>query len=173
MRFLCLASLLILICSCQSNHRKTESDFMTEGATQAFPDQFPEAPRWVDDSENIFSKSEKKSLNDLSNMIFEKTGHIPMIHTTRKIEPYTNLNEYTSAIDKAWADSGGRYFIIIISDQLEEVRFVHGEITESLLPPDFVDKVMQNDLFPEFKTGNYARGVEKALNSYLYILSSI
>lgn len=126
----------------------------------------PDAPRWIDDSENLFSKAERDTINKICEQIFSQTGYMAMIHTVSSFGAYQGLNQYTKALDIAWADAGQKYFIFIISASLEELRIIHGELTENKLHNNFADFVMQKDIFPEFKAGNYSKGILSALYSY-------
>jgi len=169
--FFSLISILV-ITSCGNKNKSDDTvDFMNDGGEMLELPNLPDAPRWIDDSEKIFAIEEFENINTLCNFMFESTGHMPMIHTVVDYSPYSNLNEYAGAIDALWADKGQKYIIIIISDRLEELRIIYGELTESALNEDFTDRVMQNDMFPYFKTGNYAKGVENALQSYQRALS--
>lgn len=171
MRLLPVFIFAILFAACGNRSGQKDNNDFLEGQNGAMVlPVLPDAPRWMNDSENLFNETETDTLNKLCNSIFELTGHMPMIHTVAEIEPYSSLNEYTSAIDALWSDKGQKYFIIIISDALEEVRIIHGEITESKLPGDFTDRIMQMDMFPEFKQNNYFQGIHNALNRYLSFL---
>jgi len=161
-----LLSFIVSTCSNNKNNKET-SGFQVQGGEVIMAAEFPDAPRWLNDMEQILSPAETDSINTICNEIFEQFGHMPMIHTISSYTPYHNLNEYTNAIDIAWSDPGQKYFIIIVSDALEEVRFIHGEETEAQLHPDFTEIVMQNDMFPHFRTGNYGAGIIQSLKSYL------
>ncbi len=171
MRWIAIFLLTLFFTACV-NHSKDSDDsqFLSENGEITVSVQLPDAPRWIDDSEQLFSKNQTDSLNQQCNSIFEQTGHMPMIHTVSNIEPYSSLNEYTNAIDLMWSDKGKKYFIILISKTFEEVRIIHGEVTESFLPADFTDMIMQTDMFPEFRENNYFTGITNALNRYLTIL---
>jgi uncharacterized membrane protein YgcG len=171
MRLFAIFLLSVMISSCGNNKKDKEtSEFEVQGGEIVIDAELPDAPRWLSDYEQIFTPLETDSINSICNEIFEKCGHIPMIHTISDFSPYNNLNEYTNAIDIAWSDPGQKYFIIIISEAMEEVRFIHGQETEEQLHPDFADSVMQNDMFPNFRTGNYGTGIIESLKSYLKAL---
>lgn len=169
---LLIICLSLLIVSCKNTSKEEKEDFMDTGGEEILMPDFPDAPRWVDDSEQILTKAEKDSMNKLCETIFSETGHFPMVHTTGSFEPYNSLNDYTGAIDQVWADKSQKYLIIIVSGKLEEVRFIHGEKTEPLLHPGFVDDLMQNEMFPEFRTGNFAGGIIRTLRRYNTALGS-
>ncbi len=169
MRFIALF-LIIIVASCTNSNKKENNDFITDGAQDVLVPDFPDTPRWVEDSEKILSQAEKDSINAICEEIFSKSGHFPMILTTGNYDPYNNLNDFTAAIDKAWAEKSQKYFIIIVSRHLEEVRFVHGQKTELLIHSDFIDNIMQNEMFPEFRNDRFADGIILALNRYRNIL---
>jgi uncharacterized membrane protein YgcG len=167
MKFIAYSAFIFLfLISCNQKADDKPIDFMTDGGEVLIVPQLPIAPRWIEDTEQIISESMRDSINAYCSHIFEKTGHLPMIHTVAQLEPYVNLNEYASAIDAYWADDGQKYFIFLISDKLMEVRIIHGTFTESLLPPDFTDKVLEYDMFPYFRSLNYSQGILEALKTY-------
>ncbi len=153
------------------NKNNEPIDFMNDDSNVVIAPQLPDAPRWVSDTEEILNTG-IDSIQDLCNLIYEETGHMIMIHTIESYDPYDNLNDYTSALDLLWADDGKKYVIFIISDKLEELRIIHGEATETILPLDFTEMIMNRDMFPEFRNGNYSGGVLNALESYRQILKN-
>lgn len=162
--------ILLIFTSC-GGKKEEPVDFMNENGPEIVSD-LPEAPRWLNDKEAILSEEEEDSINSMCELIFNKTGHMPMVHTIGDVAPYENLNDYTSAIDLMWADAGQKYFIFIVSDQLMEIRIIHGEVTEGLLSPDFTDVVLQNEVYPEFRNNHYAQGILNALAEYLNALNN-
>lgn len=168
MRVLYILLVLFLFASCVQK-KKEPIDFMNDD----FPEiasNLPDAPRWVNDKEGILTEAEEDSINKLCEQIFNTTGHMPMVHTIGDFSPYENLNDYTNAIDAMWADAGQKYFILIVSDILMEIRIIHGEKTEGMLSPDFTDIVLQNDVYPEFREDHYFTGIMNALHTYLVTL---
>ncbi len=157
---------ILLIFSFCGGKKEEPVDFMNEDGPEIVSD-LPEAPRWINDKEAILSDEEEDSINSMCELIFNKTGHMPMVHTVGDVAPYENLNDYTSAIDMMWADAGQKYFIFIVSDAFMEIRIIHGEITESLLSPDFTDVVLQDEIYPAFRNNEYAQGIYNALFAYL------
>jgi uncharacterized membrane protein YgcG len=165
MKAVYLITMLLIIASCGQKKEKP-IDFMTNENPEIAAD-LPDAPRWLNDKEGILTDAEEDSINSLCEQLFNETGHMPMIHTIGDVSPYENLNDYTSALDVMWADAGQKYFIFIVSDALMEIRIVHGEVTESMLSPDFTDVVLQNEVYPAFRIDQYATGIMNALHKYL------
>lgn len=164
-----LLVLLIIFISCNNNKEAVDFGVNENEGVSAVP-TLPDAPRWIEDSEDIFTKEQEDTLNLLCEEIFSLTKHIPMIHTVLSVEPYSSLNEYTSAIDKSWADGSNKYFIFIISDKLMEIRIIQGEVTEQIIPAEITNSILEKDVFPEFGKGNYYKGIIYALIKYKEIL---
>jgi uncharacterized protein len=161
--------LVILIIFLSCNNNKT-TDFPIEANEVISLPNIPDAPRWIDDGEDILTKEQEDTLNLLCGEIFDLTKHIPMINTVLSVEPYSSLNEYTSAVDNAWKDESQRYFIFIISDKLMEIRIIQGEITEQIIPAEVTNSILDKNVYPEFIKGNYYVGIANALKVYKEIL---
>ena len=170
--FLISLASLILMSSCSNNKKETENDFISEENGLVVVPQISEAPRWVNDSESLFSIEEIDSLNILWERIYNLSSHIIMIHTIYDTEPYSNINDYTSAIDNAWADASNKYVIFIISDKLMQIRIVHGEVSEQIIPSNITNEILNQFVYPEFRNKKFYRGVCDAITEYEKILNS-
>lgn len=157
--------LLLIIASCNSNNPEKESEFVVVPDDVNEP-VLPDAPRWISDEEQLFTIEDATAINQLSDSVFNTTACMIMIGTVRTYEPYVNFNDYTAAIDAAWADQSQNYLIILISDELMEVRVVQGEVVEKNLPLTFTDDVIQDILVPHFRSNDYAGGIKNAIQTY-------
>ena len=142
-----LLVLLIIFISCNNNKEAVDFGVNENEGVSAVP-TLPDAPRWIEDSEDIFTKEQEDTLDLLCEEIFSLTKHIPMIHTV--------LSE--------------KYFIFIISDKLMEIRIVQGEITEKIISAETTNSILEKNVFPEFTNGNYYGGLMYALIKYKEIL---
>lgn len=161
--------LVVLISNCKYNNSKTEKFVINGQELQFF---IPDAPRWLLDLEQIFDKNESDSINKLCQLIYERTQHMVMIHTTEDFNTFNSLNEYALVLENAWSDASQKYIIIVISAKNQEIRLIYGSKTEHVIPDEFTQNLLEQIIFPNFRKENYFFGVIKSLEAYLTVLQS-
>jgi len=170
-KYIVLAVVVVLF-SCKNSNKENESGFIIESDMMLQPD-FPDSPRWIDDSEKLFAIDKYKEINELCVELFEKFNIMFMVHTVSEYKPFLSFNEYILALDEAWADPSNNYVIIVVSDAEMELRIINGTKTEEIVPSDFVENLINKVIIPKFRDGLYAEGVISALSEYNLLLSKI
>lgn len=167
-----VVAIVVLLFSCKNSNNKSSSGFVIESESVLQPN-FPDAPRWIDDSEKLFQSDNYNKINSLCADLFEKYNILFMVHTVKEYKPFLSFNEYILALDESWADPSNNYVIIVISDAEMELRIINGTKTEEIVPSDFVENLINKLIIPHFRDGLYAEGVIAALTEYEILLSKI
>lgn len=165
-------AVVVTFFSCKNSNNKSEQGFIVESDVM-LQSNFPDAPRWIEDSEKLFQIDKYQKINDLCAELFEKYNILFMVHTVNEYKPFLSFNEYIIALDESWADPSNNYVIIVISDAEMELRIINGTKTEEIVPSDFVENLINKLIIPHFRDGLYAEGVIAALSEYDILLSKI
>lgn len=171
--FILAIPFILLFYSCNNKTKDNKIDDFQVSINQKTDYKFIEAPRWVDDSENIFTKENKDKINKLSSYLFEKHQFMFLIHTLSEYKPFDSFNDYIFALDEAWADPSNKYVIIVLSHSKMELRIINGLETEKLISSSFSENIINTVLIPKFRDGLYAEGIILALNEYDKYLDQI
>lgn len=160
---------MLLLSNCKHKNSNTDKFVINDEQLQY---SIPDAPRWLLDLEQLFDKNESDSINKLCQLIYDRTQHMVMIHTTEDFNTFNTLNEYAAVIENAWSDASQKYIIIVISAKNQEIRLIYGSKTEYIIPDAFTQKLLEQTIFPHFRNENYFFGVIKSLEAYLTVLQS-
>ncbi|MCP9198624.1 TPM domain-containing protein [Gramella sp. GC03-9] len=120
---------------------------------------FPVSRDYFNDFEEIFSIQQEERLEKLISNYEKETIREIAIITVKSIEPYENIREYAMAISNDWEvgkEETSNGLTILMCTELKSVCITTWLRFPKTLTDDICKKVI-----PEFKNGNYYRGVEK------------
>lgn len=131
---------------------------------------FPKPIGFVNDFEGILTVEENNHLETKISAYTKETTNEIAIVTIASIDPYTSLQEYTVDLANEWGvgqkgkDNG---LIIMICNSLREIRIATGTGTEKILTDSICQTIIQETIVPEFKNGDYYKGLDKGLNELI------
>lgn len=138
------------------------------GYSDDFP-QKPNPPRLVNDFENIFNENDKAALEQkLVNFNNQTSTQIAVV-VLNDIQG-NNINEYATNLAHEWGigqaekDNG---IIILLSPELRQVTIQVGYGLEGVVPDAIAKRIIENEMKPEFRGGNYYAGIDKAVNTII------
>ena len=124
----------------------------------------------VSDYERIFDKKQISNLTKIIADYEQKTTREIAIVSINSIEPYENINDYSTDLANEWGignpetDNG---LLILFSKNLREIRISTGLGTEKKLTDEICKNVIDKTIIPELKNGDYYNGIEKGLNELI------
>lgn len=116
----------------------------------------------VNDFEKILNADQTNTLNKTLKAFEKKTLYKIIIITISSIKPYNDIYEYTQNLDK-YLDSNLRIqptIIIVISKQLRQIQIVGEGSIRYKLSDDQTKEIVAGFAVPEFKKGDYYKGLE-------------
>jgi uncharacterized protein len=131
---------------------------------------FPWSIGFVNDFENILSKKERKKLLKKMKVHEKKTTNQIVIVTMSHLSIYNTLFEYSFDMAKHWGvgqkdkDNG---VTIFVSKKLRKVRIRNGYGIEVKLSDEETKIIIDELMIPEFKKGNYYKGITKGVNEII------
>lgn len=127
---------------------------------------FPELIGPVNDFENVFTAEQIDDLENIISSFEQKTTNEIAIVTINDIAEYSNFDDYTLDLANYW-QIGKLYknngLVIAFSTNLREISIKTGTGTEKILTDTICKDVIDQEIVPEFKKGEYYRGIKKAL----------
>lgn len=166
-KLITLLFLLVLI-SCKT--AKVETDTVTQKSEQT-ESEFPKQIGFVNDFEEIFNDEQKKFLENLLDEYKETANTEIAVVTINSIPENMTFDQYAVKLSDNWKiglenDKNG--LTIVFSQHLKTVRISTTDKTRNLyLSNEFCQKVIDENMIPEFKKGNYYDGIILGLNELM------
>jgi uncharacterized protein len=136
-------------------------------AAQDFPEQ-PVPPRLVNDFAGIFSQQERDALEQKLVAYNDSTSTQIAVVTVTDLHGYEK-GDYAQRLGEAWGigQKGKNNGILILikpktPDSNGEVFIAPGYGLEGVIPDLACARIIDDEMLPSFREGNYYRGVDKA-----------
>ncbi len=153
MKHLYLAVLIVLIFSC----KEKKSQVASNGNTTL--------TNFVFDYSDMFSKNERDSLNmKIQQFELQTTNEIAIVtkdSIPNEITSYSVSLANQMGMGKEDKDNG---LLILLIKYQRKVRISTGYGTEKILTDSICQSIIDNRMIPEFKQGNFYKGVDKGLD---------
>ncbi|MCI9846496.1 TPM domain-containing protein [Flavobacterium pectinovorum] len=134
----------------------------------------PKAKGWINDYERVFSEAEERKLDSVVSRFERETSVEIVIVTidTIKIakETFDNLSLHIAkkwAIGKKGKDNG---ILIALSKGYKRIRIQNGNGITKIISDEQTKEIIEQDFIPEFKKGNYYKGVLDGINKLIEVL---
>ena len=136
----------------------------------AFALDIPEKPQsYVNDYASLLSSSEKQTLESVLSQFEKETSNQVVVAIFTSLEGQS-LEDFSIHLAEKWKvgvkehDNGA---ILLIFKEDRAVRIEVGYGLEGALPDAIAKRIIQNEIVPEFRQGNFDSGVSKAVNAIL------
>jgi uncharacterized protein len=134
---------------------------------QKFPEQ-PSPARIVNDFAGVLSAQQEQLLEDKL-AAFDDTSStqiaVIIINSIDDYAPDFDLSDYGDRLAEKWGigrrgKDNGVLVLVAIEDRNVTIRSGYG--LEGAIPDAFIKRIIENDILPSFRTGNYYDGLNKA-----------
>ena len=136
----------------------------------------PQPPRLYNDltsGKNFLTPSQSQALEQRLVAFDDSTTNQITVVIVEDLQGYT-ANEYATALGRKWG-VGSKEFnngvVVLIStgggDGNRDAYIATGYGLEGAIPDVIADAIVEDELIPEFKNGNYFRGLERATNALM------
>ncbi len=141
---------------------------------QDVPNPRREYGGWVTDMAEILSPDTEAKLNQIIFQLERQNGDELAVVTVPETTPAPNPKEFTTELFNYWGigkqgKNNGVLFLVSKSDRHVEIRT--GDGIESLLPNAQVSDIIQTEIIPQFKQGNFEDGILAGTQSLVTGLS--
>ncbi|MEL4456546.1 TPM domain-containing protein [Lutimonas vermicola] len=160
--------LILIFVSCISTKAEAQTEKQKYEITLS---EFPKQIGFVNDFENIFTEEQKDQLTKFLTYYKETSFREIAVITIDSIPENTDFDKYAMGMSDNWnvgKNSDGNGLTIVLSKSLRKVRISTTGITKNLyLSDEFCQKVIDENMIPEFKNENFYDGVLLGLNELI------
>lgn len=139
----------------------------------SFTQDFPEKPnKPVSDFTGALTSQQIKKLeNKLLNFQDSTSNQIAVV-IIKSVSDY-DINEYALELGRRWGvgdknKNNGVVMLFAIGDRKLSIQTGYG--LEGALPDIYVKRIIENDIKPYFKTGQYYQGIDTGINSIIKLI---
>jgi uncharacterized protein len=129
----------------------------------------PNPPKLVNDLANVLTPEQVQHLEAKLVRYDDSTSNQIVIITIPTTGDYA-IEDYALGILRKWgvgSKKNNNGIVILASIQDRKIRIETGYGLEGAIPDITANTIIQNDIVPNFRTGNYFRGFEEATNSVM------
>jgi len=123
----------------------------------------------VNDFEKILTPDQITTLNTTLKSFEKKTLYKIIIVTTSSIKPYTDLFEYSQNLDK-YLNTNLKMqptILILLSKGLRQIQILGEDTIRYKLSDDQTKEIISGSAVPQFKNGDYYKGLEAAVTELI------
>lgn len=127
----------------------------------------PVPPRLVNDEAKILSPEQQQILEEKLVAFDDSTSNQIAIVTIPTLNGY-DIADYANKLFRSWGIGGKKNnngILILVAIEERKVRIEVGYGLEGAIPDVVASSIIENDITPAFKEGNYYRGLDDAINS--------
>ena len=120
----------------------------------------------VNDFEHILTDNQIKNLTKIINDFEVKTTNEIAIVTVDSIRPYEDIVPYSVDLGTLWGigkKGKNNGLLVVVSKGLRKIRISTGYGTEKILKDEICKKIIDTQMIPEFKNGDYYNGIKNGL----------
>ncbi|MBP0020635.1 MAG: TPM domain-containing protein [Cyanobacteria bacterium SBLK] len=130
---------------------------------------------WVTDMAGILSSDTEARLNQNIAALEAKNGTEIAVVTVPKTQPATTPKAFATHLFNHWGigkkeENNGVLFLVSTGDRRVEIEIGSG--LHNILTKPRLDRIIQTEIVPQFKQGNFENGVLRGTSSLIHILES-
>ncbi|MFD2696974.1 TPM domain-containing protein [Mesonia sediminis] len=139
--------------------------------TEIITSEFPKQIGFVNDFENIFTEEQKTQLTKFLTYYQNTSYREIAVITLDSVPKNMEFDQYAIRLSDNWKvgkNNDGNGLTVVLSKTLKAVRISTTDKTKELyLSDEFCKNVIDQNMIPEFKKGNYYDGVLLGLNELI------
>jgi uncharacterized protein len=164
-RLLCATLLIVSACDGQA------SQFFDGGqqAGGAARLDLSMAKAWVTDAANILDDAEEVRLTQQLKQLEGKTGHQMVVVTVPSLEGQ-QIENYTIDLARRWGIGRREHndgVVVLVAPNERQVRIEVGLGLEQVVTNEYAATVIQTDMIPRFKQGDFDAGVSAGIGALI------
>lgn len=132
--------------------------------------EFPKQIGFVSDFEKIFTEEQKVQLTKFLTYYKETSFREIAVITIDSIPENIEFDQYAIKLSDNWnigKNNDGNGLTVVMSKSLRKIRISTTEKTRYYLTDEFCQKVIDENMIPEFKNGNDYDGILLGLNELI------
>lgn len=139
----------------------------------AYAVEYPKATAWVNDYAKVLNSSQEQELNSILADFEKKTSNQIFVAIQSQLPSDSYLEEYVNELFTRWnpgqeGQDNGVLLAIFINDRKLRIEVGYG--LEGQLTDAASKLIIENDITPSFKQGDYYSGIREGLKSMIRII---
>ena len=122
----------------------------------------PEPIGFVNDFAGVIRQEDKREIENLAEKIKERTGAEIVVVTVDNFRPFGSIDEFSVALAQKWGigEKGEDTGVLLVLAAIERrVRIEVGYGLEGAIPDFAAGRILDRDVIPDLKAGNFSRGL--------------
>ena len=142
-------------------------------AAAASAAQFPQPRGAVNDFASVIPPQQRGMMEEIANEVLAKTGTALVVATMDSIGD-SDPNDYANRLYEAWGigkkgeDKGVLIFLVL---KERKIRIETGYGVEGILPDGLIGEILDRDVVPSLKKGDYGQGLMNAMLSVASVVA--
>ncbi len=127
----------------------------------------PNPPRLVVDAAGLLSSDQQNILEQKLDAFNDSTSNQIAVVTVNDLDG-DDIEDYANKLFRSWGIGGSKHnngILILVSKNDHKIRIEVGYGLEGAITDVQSNDIIENDLSPNFKNGDYYRGIDEAVNS--------
>jgi uncharacterized protein len=143
-------------------------------ASHAFSLEFPKLTSWVNDYAEVLDSEEKQELDATLKDFEQETAVQIFVAIMEHLPPDISLEEYVNKLFNHWGigqkeKNNGVLLAIFIKDRKLRIEVGYG--LEETLTNTVCKRIIDTDIIPDLKKGDFYNGIKKGLQSIISAIS--
>ncbi|WP_378187528.1 TPM domain-containing protein [Aquimarina sp. W85] len=159
--------LILTFFSCKTAKVETKTE---QPKTEINASEFPQQIGFINDFEKIFTEDDIKFLENALLYYKDNSNREIAIITIESVPENMEFDQYAIRMSGNWnvgKNNDGNGLTVVLSKKLRKVRISTTEKTRNYLTDEFCQKVIDENMIPEFKKGNYNDGILLGINELI------
>ena len=135
---------------------------------------FPDLTGRVVDDGGLLSESDKRELTANLKALEDKNTDQVVVVIVRSLRGYS-IEEYARSLGNYWGigtRDKNNGLLLVVAPNEHKVRIEVGRGLETVVTDNIAEEIIDKDILPHFRDGNYAAGISEGVNAILRILAS-
>ncbi len=142
---------------------------------QEIPNPRQENGAWVSDTAGILSDKTEAQINQLISQLEAKNGTEMAVVTVPETAPANSVKTFATELFNYWGigkqgQDNGVLFLISVGDRRVEIETGYG--VEAILPDAKVGDIIDTEIIPQFKKGNFEAGTLAGTKALVIVLEN-
>ncbi|AUC15786.1 hypothetical protein BTO06_15935 [Tenacibaculum sp. SZ-18] len=162
-----LGLILLNLVSCTNKISKTDTKIHFDNELGF---SIPDSLKIINDFGEVFTRKEESELENLISTVVSNSSKKIIIVTTSDIKPYTDIHKYATDLGNDWGIASPKDFnglTIVLCKPCRKIGIATAVGTENKIKNEFCKNVINQIMIPEFKNGNYHKGMKEGLLSLI------
>ncbi|HEY9614582.1 TPM domain-containing protein [Allocoleopsis sp.] len=138
---------------------------------QDVPNPQTEYGGWVTDMAQILSPNTEAKLNQTISELHSQTGEGIAVVTVPETTPAPSVKAFTTKLFNYW-DIGRNGVLLLVSKSDRRVEITTGYGIEAILPNTQVSGIIQKEIIPQFRQGDFEDGILAGIKSLVIKLGA-